>query len=224
MPVLSRRSRRRRRRRKSSSPARHAGSEGAERKRRFMRRHFLRKKRSFAKTGSAQACESALKFGVTAGRSRRLHRCEKRHFLSHLYIKCVFLPRQARDKHRESTQKRVAFCAGAAPRRPDLVANEHSEHTSTIGRKICGPFCDQLHNAFPYETDHSAETGSGQENQNHIEMMRSMCLGIFVQGFLSLDIRSGLDVAFAGSHSRGDGMRRCGRKAVFCFWFFRAVF
>jgi hypothetical protein len=32
-------------------------------------------------------------------------------FLSHLYIQCIFLPRQARDKHRE-TQKRVAFCAG----------------------------------------------------------------------------------------------------------------
>jgi serine/threonine protein phosphatase PrpC len=30
-------------------------------------------------------------------------------FLRHLYIKCIILPRQARDKHRESTQKRVAF-------------------------------------------------------------------------------------------------------------------
>jgi hypothetical protein len=28
-------------------------------------------------------------------------------FLSHLYIKCIILPRQARDKHRESTQKRT---------------------------------------------------------------------------------------------------------------------
>ena len=34
----------------------------------------------------------------------------KRHFLSHLYIKCIILPRQARDKHRESTQKRAVFC------------------------------------------------------------------------------------------------------------------
>jgi hypothetical protein len=25
--------------------------------------------------------------------------------LRHLYIKCIILPRQARDKHRESTQK-----------------------------------------------------------------------------------------------------------------------
>ena len=36
-------------------------------------------------------------------------RCEKRHFLRcHLWIKTNILPRQARDKCRESTQKRVA--------------------------------------------------------------------------------------------------------------------
>jgi hypothetical protein len=29
-------------------------------------------------------------------------------FLSHLYIKTIILPRQARDKHRESTQKKDA--------------------------------------------------------------------------------------------------------------------
>ena len=29
----------------------------------------------------------------------------KRHFLSHLYIKCMILPRQARDKHRENSKK-----------------------------------------------------------------------------------------------------------------------
>eukprot|EP01046_Picozoa_sp_COSAG06_P026446 COSAG06_NODE_2274_length_7194_cov_81.563073_10_plen_149_part_00 len=33
----------------------------------------------------------------------------KRHFLSHSYIKCIILPRQARDKHRESTQKSAVF-------------------------------------------------------------------------------------------------------------------
>eukprot|EP01046_Picozoa_sp_COSAG06_P046963 COSAG06_NODE_6739_length_2801_cov_3.127636_1_plen_81_part_00 len=35
-------------------------------------------------------------------------------FLSHLYIKMMILPRQARDKHREATQKRDRFLAGAA--------------------------------------------------------------------------------------------------------------
>ena len=29
----------------------------------------------------------------------------KRHFLRHLYIKCIILPRQARDKHRENSKK-----------------------------------------------------------------------------------------------------------------------
>jgi hypothetical protein len=36
----------------------------------------------------------------------------KTYFLRHLYIKTIILPRQARDKHRESTQKRVTFFAG----------------------------------------------------------------------------------------------------------------
>ena len=34
--------------------------------------------------------------------------------VSHLYTNAVFLPRQARDKHRESTQKRLCFSAGAS--------------------------------------------------------------------------------------------------------------
>jgi hypothetical protein len=29
----------------------------------------------------------------------------KRHFFRHLYIKCIILPRQARDKHRENSKK-----------------------------------------------------------------------------------------------------------------------
>eukprot|EP01046_Picozoa_sp_COSAG06_P034941 COSAG06_NODE_3706_length_4994_cov_5.256588_2_plen_476_part_00 len=36
-------------------------------------------------------------------------RCEKRPFLSLLYIKTIFLPRQARVKHRKSTQKKGVF-------------------------------------------------------------------------------------------------------------------
>eukprot|EP01046_Picozoa_sp_COSAG06_P066339 COSAG06_NODE_16692_length_986_cov_1.705750_1_plen_203_part_00 len=47
-----------------------------------------------------------------------LQRCEKRHFLSHLYIKTNILPRQARDKHRENSKKsgvfRRAACEGAS--------------------------------------------------------------------------------------------------------------
>ena len=36
-------------------------------------------------------------------------RCENRHFLRHLYIKCIILPRQARDKHREISKKEWRF-------------------------------------------------------------------------------------------------------------------
>jgi hypothetical protein len=53
------------------------------------------------------------------GRVRTLRRCdrEKTAFLSHLYIKMNILPRQARDRHRESTQKRDAVFSGAEARR-----------------------------------------------------------------------------------------------------------
>jgi hypothetical protein len=38
------------------------------------------------------------------GQDRR-RRVRKRHFFRHLYIKCIILPRQARDKHRENSKK-----------------------------------------------------------------------------------------------------------------------
>jgi hypothetical protein len=43
-----------------------------------------------------------------------LRRLRKTAFLSHLYIKTNILPRQARDKHRESTQKKMPFLAPSA--------------------------------------------------------------------------------------------------------------
>jgi len=46
--------------------------------------------------------------------------CGKRHFLGHLYIKCIILPRQARDKHRENSKKSGVFLRGA-----DAVAGEY---------------------------------------------------------------------------------------------------
>ena len=36
-------------------------------------------------------------------------RCKKRHFLRHLYTKCIILPRQARDKYRENSKKEWRF-------------------------------------------------------------------------------------------------------------------
>ena len=38
------------------------------------------------------------------------------HFSRHLYINTIIMPRQARDKHRESTQKRMAFSYRASLR------------------------------------------------------------------------------------------------------------
>ena len=37
------------------------------------------------------------------------YQARKRHFLSHLYIKCIILPRQARDEHRENSKKSAVF-------------------------------------------------------------------------------------------------------------------
>jgi len=39
-----------------------------------------------------------------------LSQVRKRVFLRHYTLKMMILPRQARDKHRESTQKRTRFC------------------------------------------------------------------------------------------------------------------
>jgi hypothetical protein len=50
---------------------------------------------------------------VNDGKTRS--RCtlgKKTAFLSHFYIKCIILPRQARDKHRETTQKKCHFPSG----------------------------------------------------------------------------------------------------------------
>ena len=44
--------------------------------------------------------------------NRREETGEKTVFLSHLCIKMLILPRQARDKHGESTKKRTVFFAG----------------------------------------------------------------------------------------------------------------
>jgi hypothetical protein len=43
---------------------------------------------------------------------------EQTAFLSHSYIKTIFLPRQTRDKHREAQLKKTAFLAGMMQRIP----------------------------------------------------------------------------------------------------------
>jgi hypothetical protein len=42
-------------------------------------------------------------------RDHHAQQVRKRHFLRHLYIKCITLPRQAQDKHRENSKKNGVF-------------------------------------------------------------------------------------------------------------------
>jgi hypothetical protein len=71
---------------------------------------FDTKSDRFTKAGSKQTSEKLRGKGVlcraklTAGRLIRTT-VRKRHFFRHLYIKCIILPRQARDKHRENSKE-----------------------------------------------------------------------------------------------------------------------
>jgi hypothetical protein len=60
---------------------------------------------------------------------KALTQARKRHFLSHLYIKCIILPRQARDKHRENSKK-VPFSLSDASHRVGAHLN-WTAHTHT---------------------------------------------------------------------------------------------
>jgi non-lysosomal glucosylceramidase len=52
--------------------------------------------------------------GVSSGSGEAVWQVRKTALLSHLYIKCIILPRQARDKHRENSKK-GRFLQGASP-------------------------------------------------------------------------------------------------------------
>jgi hypothetical protein len=56
--------------------------------------------------------------------------------LSHLYINAIILPRQARDKHRENTQKRVAFSSSGAVVEAGSLDDffGHAQHDSSLPR------------------------------------------------------------------------------------------
>jgi hypothetical protein len=58
---------------------------------------------------------------------------EKRHLLrSHLYIKMMILPRQARDKGKEALKKRVPFCrrtTSVTTHRPFPIPRSRQEKT-----------------------------------------------------------------------------------------------
>jgi hypothetical protein len=59
-----------------------------------------------------------------AGQNVPLNAGAKTGFLRHLYIKMMILPRQARDKHRETTQKRDRFGAAQCEDHLDLTERQ----------------------------------------------------------------------------------------------------
>eukprot|EP01046_Picozoa_sp_COSAG06_P034079 COSAG06_NODE_3534_length_5216_cov_183.913655_6_plen_233_part_00 len=87
-----------------------------------------------------------------------LHQVRKRHFLGHLYIKCIILPRQARDEHRENSKK-VPFSLS-------LTASDRRTIGTTRDKSItrwCAtlkPLFKRHH--FQRKDDRFTKTGSGQ--------------------------------------------------------------
>jgi hypothetical protein len=85
----------------------------------------------------------------------------KRHFFSHLYIKCIILPRQARDKHRENSKK-CRFLAGYNISTPctsmqSLVSNPlTSLHFPSLPFSACSHHKLQFRNSSETETYVSA--------------------------------------------------------------------
>ena len=59
---------------------------------------------SSSSSSSSSFCTAALSIHIVCGNFEILQ-VKKRHCLRHLYIKCIILPRQARDKHRENSKK-----------------------------------------------------------------------------------------------------------------------
>jgi hypothetical protein len=90
----------------------------------------------------------------------------KRHFLRHLYIKCIILPRQARDKHRESTPKKCRFpsVAAATAGTEGGAGYEMSLKTVFMNYAIERGQVRKLPSFEPFSTKHThfAKTGSGQ--------------------------------------------------------------
>jgi hypothetical protein len=61
----------------------------------------------------------------------------KRHFLRHLYIKCIILPRQARDKHRQSTQKSAVFSQASSSGAAWVAVTKEKEKVVEVRTIAC---------------------------------------------------------------------------------------
>ena len=92
--------------------------------------------------------------------SKQLAQVRKRRLLRHFMLTMIFLPRQARDKHRESTQKeRCVFLQEQC----QVLAQE--KEALAVSKKTArrGEGCP----LFIHEDDHFTKTGSGQ-TQEHL--------------------------------------------------------
>ena len=81
------------------------------RKNGFLRSHFLADtsthlpRQALDRREENSTLKNTPRCGGSAGGSRCAVLQVKRHFLRHLYIECIILPRQARDKHRKNSKK-----------------------------------------------------------------------------------------------------------------------
>jgi hypothetical protein len=87
-------------------------------------------------------------------------RLRKTAFLSHVYIKTIILPRQARDKHRENSKRDAVFrtrlkpLSGEAPKCAQKLAHLQKQINARLFR------------TFIYKNDRFAKTGSGHTRGN----------------------------------------------------------
>jgi hypothetical protein len=115
---------------------------------------------------------------VQENKERGLHvnpAVRKTTFLSHLYIKTNTLPRQARDKHRESTQNRCRFSQGTVAfnnyRIGDQQLRAYAEGLRRLGDQVrhsplfC--FSGPLDSNRPDGNRCFIKTGSGRHRTQH---------------------------------------------------------
>jgi hypothetical protein len=88
----------------------------------------------------------------------------KRHFLRHLYIKCIILPRQARDEHRENSNKVPFSLSSTACFTHGLAYGVNAgilEKSAFAPVRRKSPFWLP----FAFKNDQFAKTGSGQTQE-----------------------------------------------------------
>eukprot|EP01046_Picozoa_sp_COSAG06_P006561 COSAG06_NODE_310_length_17775_cov_9.971374_4_plen_132_part_00 len=82
------------------------------------RMHWIEGDRDACKAAMAKFCEETGTVNMTYARNPYFNQVRKRIFMRRFVLQMIVLPREARDKHRESTQKEMRFCCRAT--RPSL--------------------------------------------------------------------------------------------------------